>query len=93
MGADPNSPDFGVLPPHWTIGNPMENPTIKEAIELMYGDILKKWGEDSHSDPTGLLCFVLPSVVYHSDFLQATIREFPGHPFSAIPVLNNPELL
>jgi hypothetical protein len=36
-GLDPNSADFAILPPHLTVGDPMEHPRIREAIYLMYG--------------------------------------------------------
>jgi hypothetical protein len=92
-GLDPNSADFAVLPPHFTVSNPMENERIREAIDLMYGTALSKWADHVDSDPTALLCMVLPSVVYHSEFLKETIRRVPGHPFAGIPLLNQPALL
>jgi hypothetical protein len=42
-GLAPNSEDFAILPPHFTVGNPMENTQIHEAVELMYGTSLQKW--------------------------------------------------
>jgi hypothetical protein len=92
-GFDPNSPDFVCLPPHFTVGNPMEHPQIWEAIKLMYRPELNKWGGTKYSDPTALLCKLLPLVVYHSEFLKETIRRVPGHTFSGVPLLNNPALL
>jgi hypothetical protein len=92
-GFDPNSPDFACLPPHFTVTNPMETPRIREAMELMYGPALSKWAGTKDCDPTALLCKLLPSVVFHSEFLKETIRRVPGHPFSGIPLLNNPALL
>jgi hypothetical protein len=92
-GLDPNSGDFAVLPPHFTVGNPMENERIREAVDLMYGPSLRKWAGTDDSDPTALFCKVLASVVYHSDFLQSIIRRVPGHPFAAIALLNSPALL
>lgn len=41
-GLDPVSDDFATLPPHFIPENPMSEPTIKEAMELMYGPILNK---------------------------------------------------
>jgi hypothetical protein len=59
-GFDPNSLDFACLPPHFTVTNPMEHPQIREAIELMYGPALSKWAGTKDSDPTVLLCKLLP---------------------------------
>jgi hypothetical protein len=92
-GLDPNSDDFAVLPPHFTVGNPMENPLICKAIELMYGWALSKWVDTRDFDPTALLCKVLPLKVYHLEFLKEMIRRIPGHPFSGILLLNNTALL
>ena len=92
-GLDANSEDFAILPPHFTVSNPMANELIKEAMLLMYGPALKKWVGTSDSDPTALFCKVLPSVIFHSEFLKETIRRVPGHPFSGIPLLNHPALL
>jgi hypothetical protein len=75
-GLDPNSADFAVLLPlHFTVGNPMENPRIHEkAIDLMHGPALSKWVGTRDSDPIALFCKVLPSMVYHSEFLKSTIQ-------------------
>jgi hypothetical protein len=67
----------------------MENALICEAIELMYGPALSKWVNTRDSNPTALLCKVLPSVVYHAEFLKETIQRVPGHPLSGISLLNN----
>jgi hypothetical protein len=64
-GLDPNSADFAVLPPHFTVGDPMEHPRIREAIDLMYGPALSKWVDTRDSDPAAIFCKLLPLVVYH----------------------------
>jgi hypothetical protein len=51
----------------------MEHLQIWEEIELMYGPALSKWAGTKDSDPTALLCKLLPSVVYHLEFLKETI--------------------
>jgi hypothetical protein len=71
----------------------MEHPQICEAMDLMYGPALTKWGGSKDCDPTAFLCKLLPSVVYHSEFLKEMIRRVPGHPFAGILLLNNPSLL
>jgi hypothetical protein len=59
----------------------------------MYSPSLQQWAGTKDSDPAALFCKVLPSLVYHSEFLQSTIRRGPGHPSAGIPLVNNPALL
>ena len=61
-------------------------------MTLVYRPILRQWG-GTVMDPTGLLLRLLPSIVHHSDFLFQVIRSVPAHPFSSIPLLQNPDLL
>jgi hypothetical protein len=72
-GLDLNSAGFAVLPPHFTVGDPMEHSRIREAIYLMYSPALSRWVGARDSDPTAIFCKLLPSVVYLSDFLKAMI--------------------
>jgi hypothetical protein len=92
-GLDPDSSEFVLLPPHWTIDNPMENETIAEAMHLLYATILQKWGSNEEFSVEGLLLRLLPSIIHHEEFLREQIRAFPGHPFSKIAILQRPELL
>ena len=89
---DINSDGFAVLPPHFIYINPLNDPDIKEAMELMYPKILEKYGDSDHN-PTGVLLRVLASVIYHSDWIKEVGNQTPGHPFLCILLLNNPELL
>lgn len=91
-GFDPNGEDFGALPPHWKVDDPMANERIKEGMNLMFATILQKWG-NTDVDPTGMLLLCLASVVWHSDFLKATAAADSEHPFNTIPILSNPDLL
>jgi hypothetical protein len=59
----------------------------------MYGPSLQQWAGMKDLDPAALFCKVLPSLVYHLEFLQSTIRRVPGHPFAGIPLVNDPALL
>jgi hypothetical protein len=77
------------LPPHFILGDPMDNELIKEAMTMMYGPILEKYGGTTN-DPTGLLLRLLPAVIHHSAFLQEVIKNVPGCQFSTIPLLQNP---
>jgi hypothetical protein len=92
-GLDPDSSEFVLLPPHWTIDNPMENETIAEAMRLLYATILQKWGSNEAFSVEGLLLRLLPSIIYHEEFLREQIRAVPGHPFSKIAILQRPELM
>ena len=69
----------------------MDDPDIYQAMHLMYGPILDEYNEAI--DPTGLLLFILASVIYHSPWLIKIVTRKPGHPFALIPLLNKPELL
>ena len=87
-GLDPNCTTFSVLPPHWTVENPVDDPDIGNALRLMYGVILVE-----HPSCIGVLLRVLASVVYASDWLLEMSGKHQGHPFSAIPLLQDPQLL
>jgi hypothetical protein len=87
-GLDPNSSNFSGLPPHWNVASPLEDDNIKEAMQLMYADILQV-----HQTMTGVLVCMLASVVYTADWLIEVSSTNPGHPFSAIPLLQSPTLL
>ena len=41
-GLDPDSSAFSVLPPHWTVDNPVEDTNIQEALQLMYSVIIAR---------------------------------------------------
>ena len=69
----------------------MYDPDIYEAMHLMYGPILDEYNKAI--DPTGLLLFVLASVIYHSPWLIKIVTRKPGHPFALIPLLNKLDLL
>ena len=87
-GLDPNLSSFSVLPPHWTVDNPVDDPDISDALQLMYGVIIAR-----HPTSIAVLVRVLASVTYASDWLLATSGRYPGHPLSAVPLLQNPDLL
>jgi hypothetical protein len=87
-GLDPNHSTFSILPPHWTVDNPVEDADIGEALQLMYGVIIER-----HPSSIAVLVRVLASVTYASNWLLETSGLHRGHPFAAIPLLQNPELL
>lgn len=91
-GLNPSKSNFGVLPPHFTMTVPMDDGDVKEAMSLMFGRIMEKY-EGTEHDPTGTLLFCLASVVYHADWLKEWHVKDPSHPFSALPILNQDDLL
>ena len=60
---DPLKPSFNILPPHFNLADPFENPDIVEALNIMYGPILDRCKDMEDSDPTSLLLSFLASVV------------------------------
>jgi len=90
---NPSSPDFGTLPPHFNMDDPLSHPLVREAMLLSFATIIQKWGTVDNVNPTGLLLRCLAAMVWHSPFLMETTRKYPGHPFAALPLLNNAQLL
>jgi hypothetical protein len=69
-GLDPNSNDFDVLPPHWSIMNPMSNnDDVKNGMEMMYG----RQFLDEHKDFVPILVRSLACFVYHSNDIKTEI--------------------
>ena len=91
-GLDPNSTNFAILPPHWKLEDPLGDDKIREAMELMYGPILRHYNGRSEN-PIGVLLRCLACIVYHSDKLRETMVKYPGHDFSKLPILHNSSLL
>lgn len=87
-GLDPNDSTFSVLPPHWTMESPIDDEDISQALRSMYGTIIAK-----QPNRIALLVRLLASVTYASDWLLDIGARYPGHPFSTLPILQQPELL
>ena len=85
-GLDPNDPDFGVFPPHFTVS--AGNPFIKEAMELTFGEL-----RAINPGSKGILVTCLACIVYHSNFLYAAIAESSGHSLCSLSLLQNRSLL
>ena len=62
------SPKFNTLPPHFKMPNPLDDEEVREAISMMYGPIINKWG-NTEQDPTALLLRVLASVIHHCSLI------------------------
>ena len=83
---------FKILPPHFKDENALENPLVHEAMNLMYGPILRRW-EGTVQDPNGILLRLLASVVYHFEWIQNMASLSTNHPFNAIPLLFKADLV
>ena len=91
-GLDALKPTFSILPPHFTVSDPLNNEDIKEALECMYGPILERWSTTDR-DPTGLLLRLLASVIYHFDWINSMSMVRTDHPFNTIPLMFKPDLV
>ena len=65
-GLDPNLSTFSVLPPHWTMDDPVHDPDIEDALQLTYGVIIAR-----HPNSIAVLVRLLASVAFASDWLLA----------------------
>ena len=83
-GLDPNSDEFGILPPHFKDADEV----VEEGMKSLFDKL-----PELYPDLKGLWMFGLASVVYHREFLVKIMGEYPGHPIAQIPLLQNPELL
>ena len=88
-GLDPESSNFGILPPHFTVGN--ENEFLKKGIQLCFGKILETEGTNSFLVPVLTRC--LASLVFHSQSLLKVVAKNTGHPFGNIKLFHDEELL
>lgn len=70
-GLDPNSIDFAVLPPYFTVG--LDNADVTKSMAICFGDL----GERYHC--TGLLSILLPSIIHSIHFLRAYDASSPEH--------------
>jgi len=85
-GLDPNSTDFAVLPPHFTVG--LDDEDVAEAMSISFGDV-GEW-----FDCTGVLALCLASMVYNIDFFRRIAAGDPTHAFNQLPILQaSPELI
>ena len=62
-------------------------------MHIMFRPILEKFKDNAEIDPTGLLLFLLASIIYHSHWLGNIVAGMPGHHFSIVLILNKPKLL
>ena len=90
-GLDPNDVSFALLPPHWTLVNPMENEHVKKAMTTLYGVIMESYRHKAEN-PTPMLLRCLACIVFHSDKLLE-VMVVPGHDFSKLAILHDRALL
>ena len=91
-GFDPNSSNFGALPPHFIVDDPNQNVFISEAMNRMFGPILQKW-KNTSCNPYGFLLLCLASIVYHKEWIKEWIQKVPSHDFIKISIINNNKLM
>lgn len=84
-----NSTDFAILPPMFA--DVILSPTVMEAIKIMFPSYLKTGGGEKEDEkgyiPLRVLSFCLASVVYHFDWLSATITKH--HPLRSTPLFTD----
>jgi hypothetical protein len=72
--------------------NLISNDIVKEAMDLMYGPIIKRYNGTSNS-PVPMLMRCLPCIVHHSGALIAIMERFPRHDFVKLGLLQDRTLL
>ena len=87
VGLHPNSLQFDILPPHWTVGNPQSNEDIVAAMNITFGTVVSNHETFSWQ----ILSGTLACIVFHSNDLQETMRNYPGgnHEFSKVKILQS----
>ncbi len=88
----PNSPGFATLPPHFNIPDPMANEHVQNAMEMLYQSVLVKYSQQPN-DPTPMLLRCLACIIYHVDSLLEVMVMNPGHDFSKLAILHDPQLI
>ena len=93
-GLDPNSVEFGTLPPHWKIVDPLSNGYVLEAMKQLYHPIIKIGSENWKTEPVvGLLLRALPCLIYHSEAMMKLMADVPGHAFGNISIFHDVGLM
>lgn len=87
-GLDPDCSTFDVLPPYFT---KTDDPKIKEAMNLCFGNIIIMLGQDSFMYPILLRC--LASLVHHESAVRCIINTVLQHPWKCLPIFCDEELL
>jgi len=85
-GLNPNHHLFGTLPPHFTVS--AEHPVVQMGLIAAFGGLL-----GGHPDSIGVFILCLASMVYHSNFLLATMAGESGHSCLCIPLLQDSDLV
>ena len=85
-GLDPNSTDFAILPPHFTVG--LDDDDVAEAMSMSFADIGDRFGCN------GVLALYLASMVHNIDFFRGIAASNPLHAFNQLPILQaSPDLI
>ena len=91
-GMDPSKANFGTLPPHFSVVDPLSDPDIKKAAEMVFGGLLNAY-TGLPNDPKPILIRSLACLVFHSEELISVMNSSPGHDFTKITILHDGELL
>ena len=82
---NPLSQGFDVLPPHWTMTDPMLVDAILKAMNLTFGTIVTE-----HPTFTWqILVHTLACIVFYSDKLKEQIQRHSCHDFSKVSILQS----
>jgi hypothetical protein len=66
---------------------------LKKGCRNIFLNILNHQEVEAKVNIIGLLLRCLASIVHHAPSLIETASKHPDHPFTQIPVLNNPALI
>lgn len=90
-GLDSLSSDFACMPPRFSCG--MENADVAEAMRICFGNSMQLCEAQYGTSGTGFLLQILPSIIFHSDWILDCAAGHAGHPLGTIPIMSRPELL
>jgi hypothetical protein len=83
-GLDPNSIDFAVLPPYFTVG--LDDADVTESMAICFGDL------DERYHCTGLLSILLPSIIHSIDFYPSICCRLSGTFFDPTATIAAPRI-
>ena len=80
-----------MIPPHFTVTS--DNPLMQEGFDFCFGNIIEVETErtsDGNSFVEALISSCLSYLIFHSYELLTMMSSRPSHPFSNIPIFQNP---
>jgi hypothetical protein len=85
VGLDPNSPNFAVLPPHFS--SEMDRKLLDEVMTVCFGNLPTKY------DVMGLCCMLVASMVHNIEFIRGYAAATAKHPFNSLALIQRPDLV